>query len=360
MRPKTVVVGAGWSPCAGQGEHFIRLTAETLRPCPALRRCWAPRLHRRPGPRRRPAGNRRRVVRDASATGAQLWAKIDLQESETTYRFEYGHTEAHGISVLIPDGRLGAGSSGVSVSASPIGLSPATTYHYRVVAIVPSSGETLYGADTTFTTQLVGGEFVLPDGRQWELVSLPNKHGAGIEPINGEGGLRQATAGGGAFTYIAIGLTESNPVGNTALEFTQLLSTRRSSGGWESKAIATPHNAIPFLLPWARDRIPLLLQRPFSGAGRTRGETPLPPLAEGAEKTIYVRSNSTCGEPGRCFVPLVTASNVQPGAIIGRAPESERRTVCGSLSRSQPCSAPISGSPDGQRRQRCWYTRESL
>ena len=148
-----------------------------------------------------------------SATGAQLWAKIDPQESETTYRFEYGHTEAYGTSVPIPDGRLGAGSSGVSVSASPIGLSPATTYHYRVVAIVPSSGETLYGADTTFTTQPAGGEFVLPDGRQWELVSPPNKHGAGIEPINGEGGLIQAAAGGGAFTYIAIGPTESNPGG---------------------------------------------------------------------------------------------------------------------------------------------------
>jgi len=46
------------------------------------------------------------------------------------------------------------------------------------------------------------------------------------------------------------------------------------------------------------------------------GETPLPPLAEGAEKTSYVRNNSMCAEPDRCFVPLVTKSNVQPGATI--------------------------------------------
>ncbi len=251
-----------------------------------------------------------------SATGAQLWAKIDPQESETNYRFEYGPTEAYGMSIPIPDGRLGAGAVGVSVSASAVGLSPATTYHYRVVAIVPSAGETFYGADATFITQPAGGEFLLPDGRQWELVSPPNKHGAGIEPINVEGGLIQAAAGGGAFTYIAIGPTESDPVGNTAIEFTQLLSTRRGAGGWESQDIVTPHDAISTLTSGDETEYKFFSNDLSQALVEPKGGTPLPPLEEGAEKTIYVRNNGTCAEPDRCFVPLVTKSNVQPGAAI--------------------------------------------
>jgi hypothetical protein len=259
---------------------------------------------------------------NVSASGARIWAKINPEESETSYRFEYGTTEAYGTSIPIPDGRLGAGTVGVSVSVSPLDLSPATTYHYRVVAIVPSSDETFHGADETFTTQSAGEEFLLPDGRQWELVSPPNKHGAGIEPMNTEGGLIQAAAGGGAFTYVAIGPTESNPAGNTALEFTQLLSTRRSSGGWESQDIVTPHNAISFLLPGHETEYLFFSSDLSQALVAPEGETPLPPLEEGAEKTIYVRDNSTCGEPDRCFVPLVTKSNVQPGVSIGPGPRS--------------------------------------
>ncbi len=264
-----------------------------------------------------------------SATGAQLWAKIDPQENETSYRFEYDtrpyapEEAPHGTSIPIPDRGIGAGTVAVSVSQSPVGLAPATTYHFRVVATVPSSGETLYGADTTLTTQPAGGEFALPDGRQWELVSPPNKHGAGIEPINAEGGLIQAAAGGGALAYIAEGPTESDPAGSTALEFTPLLATRRSSGGWESQDIATPHNATSFLDPGSLSEYRFFSNDLSQALVAPEGETPLPPLEAGAEKTIYLRNSGTCDEPGRCFVPLVTKSNVPPGAVIGpKEPES--------------------------------------
>ncbi len=264
-----------------------------------------------------------------SATGAQLWAKIDPQENGTSYRFEYDtrpyapEEAPHGTSIPIPDRGIGTGTVAVSVSQSPVGLSPATTYHYRVVVIVPSSGQTLYGKDTTLTTQPAGGEFALPDGREWELVSPPNKHGAGIEPINGEGGLIQAAAGGGALTYIAIGPTESNPAGNTALEYTQLLSTRRSSGGWESQDIATPHNAMSSLTAGFETEYLFFSSDLSQALVAPEGETPLPPLEAGAEKTVYVRNNGTCGEPDSCFVPLVTKSNVPSGAVVGPTPESK-------------------------------------
>jgi hypothetical protein len=66
----------------------------------------------------------------------------------TQYHFEYGTTTAYGSST--PDGDAGAGGAAVPVSAPATGLTPATTYHYRLVAT--SADGTAAGADMTFTT----------------------------------------------------------------------------------------------------------------------------------------------------------------------------------------------------------------
>jgi hypothetical protein len=79
-----------------------------------------------------------------------LWAEINPKNSETTYFFEYGKTEAYGSTSpggTIPAGILG----GVEVGPEAIAeLEPGTTYHYRVVA-TNAAGTTL-GKDETFTT----------------------------------------------------------------------------------------------------------------------------------------------------------------------------------------------------------------
>jgi hypothetical protein len=69
---------------------------------------------------------------------------------ETTYRFEYGTTTAYGSSTPVPDGNVGHGAGEVPVSANLTGLSPSTTYHWRIVASSPAG--TTIGADQTFTT----------------------------------------------------------------------------------------------------------------------------------------------------------------------------------------------------------------
>jgi hypothetical protein len=53
---------------------------------------------------------------------------------------------------------------------------------------------------------------MLPDGRQWELVSPPDKHGALVEPIDIYG-LIESSPEGGAFTYITSAPTEAQPQG---------------------------------------------------------------------------------------------------------------------------------------------------
>ncbi len=257
-------------------------------------------------------------VTDVSSTSATLRAEINPEgESQVKYRFEYGTSE------FSPEEDVLAGASAVGVSAHIQDLSPATTYHYRIV-VQNHAKEWMPGEERSFTTRNTGGEFALPDGRLWEMVSPQNKRGGGIEPINSQGGLVQAAAGGDTITYIAIGPTESNPAGNTALEYTQILSSRGSSGGWQSEDIATPHNAVTKLLPGEETEYKFFSNSLSQGLVAPKGDTPLPPLEAGAEKTIYLRNDAACGShPETCFLPLVTKANVQPGAAFGPPSEPE-------------------------------------
>jgi DNA-binding beta-propeller fold protein YncE len=66
----------------------------------------------------------------------------------TTYRFDYGLDTNYGAST--PDTDTGGGSADVPAGATLTGLTPGTTYHFRVVA--SNSQGSITGADETFTT----------------------------------------------------------------------------------------------------------------------------------------------------------------------------------------------------------------
>lgn len=84
------------------------------------------------------------AVSDHSAT---LSGSVDPHGASSAYHFEYGLTSAYGNTTLSAD----AGSAGAVVATAAIaGLSPATTYHYRLVAF--NSAFVTKGADRTFTT----------------------------------------------------------------------------------------------------------------------------------------------------------------------------------------------------------------
>jgi hypothetical protein len=86
-------------------------------------------------------------------------------------------------------------------------------------------------ADSTFVTQSVGGELRLLDKRQWEHVSPAEKHGAGIIPQPGGGGVIQAAEDGSAISYVTRNPIETEPEGSRAPEAMQALS-KRSVNGW--------------------------------------------------------------------------------------------------------------------------------
>jgi hypothetical protein len=176
---------------------------------------------------------------NVTSTSADLGALINTGGGATTYHFEYGTTSAYGQSS--PESvSIGSDNSSHPAGLHLAGLEPETTYHYRVVATnsaSPIGGSA--GPDRSFTTQPAASDSVLPDGRQWELVSPPDKHGAEVEnKLFVVGGTMQAAEDGNAVSYVTNspidGNSKSNPLENQIL-------ARRVPGGWSSQSIATPH-----------------------------------------------------------------------------------------------------------------------
>ena len=73
---------------------------------------------------------------------------VNASGAPTSYHFQYGPTSAYGAST--PATAAGSGTGAVPAGASLDGLSPATAYHYRLVAT--NAGGVTHGADDTFTT----------------------------------------------------------------------------------------------------------------------------------------------------------------------------------------------------------------
>jgi hypothetical protein len=265
------------------------------------------------------------AVLNVAGTSATLRAKINPEGSETKYRFEYGTSAAYGSSVPVPDGIVGSGTAGVTVSAHPQDLLPSTEYHYRVIAV--SGSETVPGGDGTFTTQPAGSEFALPDGRQWELVSPPNKHGALVQSLAVEGPV-QASEDGGGLTYGTNVPIEPEPAGYSQPvdTFGQVLSARGAQG-WSTHGIASPHNSrtgyggaseylffsqdlsLSLLYPWGIDT---------QGEGRTLLSN------QASELTPYVRREGLCdaaSTASECYLPVLTGkagfADVPPGTEFG-------------------------------------------
>ncbi len=277
-------------------------------------------------------------VSHVTATTATLEAQINPLGNDTHYYFQYGTancSESPGscTTTPVPSADIGAGETETQAAPAMLtGLQTATVYHYRVVE--ENTLGTASTADQTFTTQGTGG-FSLPDGRGWELVSPPDKHGANIHPL-GETGVIQAAADGSAITYLTNAPTEASPPGN-ADSAVQVLSAR-SAGGWSSRDINLPHEVIvgTYAGPGTEYNF-------FSSDLSQSIPEPLGPLvpsvsSEASEATPYLREDFAAGEPGAicttsCYRPLVTGkpgfANVPPGTTFGLPGKCPSDFPCG-------------------------------
>jgi hypothetical protein len=290
-------------------------------------------------------------VADVASTSATFDAQVNPEGAETTYAFEYASAGGSFKPVAEAEGSgsLPAGTTGVTLSVHLQGLSPGIAYEFRVVA--GNAVERVSGEAVSFTTQHGGGGFVLPDGRQYEMVTPPEKEGALFQRLvefdvtEFNNYMIQASAAGDAIADLASQPSEAEPQGD-AEPSVAVLSTR-GADGWSSQVIAPPHETVsvphrnqPELALFSEDLSHVLVQQvgPFA---------PLSP--EASEATPYVRTdysggnvNAHCDSPAlsasSCFRPLVTraddtASPFQSfgGGFRGGEEEEELLGVCRSF-----------------------------
>ena len=88
-------------------------------------------------------------VSNLSTTSVRLNGSVDPNGESTSWYFEFGSTSAYGTKTATQN--AGSGNNPTNVNSNVSGLSVATEFHYRLVAM-NASGTTL-GADHTFITQ---------------------------------------------------------------------------------------------------------------------------------------------------------------------------------------------------------------
>jgi hypothetical protein len=256
-------------------------------------------------------------VTGVSAEGAEFAGQVLPGGLDTSYRFEYGTTIACGSSVPAHATETGNGSVVVHVETGPVErLSPATTYHYHLVAVNSADPAGFEGPDQTFTTQAAGASFTLPDGRRWEQVTPVDKHGANIEPIDSEGGLVQAAQLGGAITFTATAPTEPDAEANPALNLSQIIATRSPGGGWASRDISVPRTSEPTGVHIGQITEYLSFSADLSSAFvEPLGLTPQ--LAENADEQAEYLREDLLAPSGQHYTSLANSENTPPGTHYG-------------------------------------------
>jgi hypothetical protein len=254
-------------------------------------------------------------VTNVASTSATFEATVNPNDEPATAYIEYGTSTGYGTEVpAAPGESLGSGEAPAQLAPVHVnGLAPGTVYHYRVVVISeqsPGRTEEFDGPDVTFTTQ-TGATSSLPDGRQWEMVTPPNKQGAVLQPIS-ESAVSQASTNGSVLSYLANAPTEANPKGYA--EQTQILSTR-SATGWSSRDISSPLVSAPgYGAPqefrFFSEDMSLAAIQPWGNFDPQLSD-------EASEQTAYLASLDCSSS---CNRPLVTGkpgfANVPPGTVF--------------------------------------------
>jgi hypothetical protein len=169
-----------------------------------------------------------------TTTSATLAGSIYPSNQLTSCYFQYGTTVAYGAQTPLTP--AGAGTQTIHVSASVSGLTPYTTYHYRLVAVNPAG--TTFGQDRELVTKKIPLSFkvVLPTpnreayrtpftvsgvlsgtgsaGHQVLLEASPFPYVAAFQSISET----ELTDASGFFSFRVAGLTQSSQVRVAALE----------------------------------------------------------------------------------------------------------------------------------------------
>jgi hypothetical protein len=176
-------------------------------------------------------------VTDRTASSVVLNGRINPYGQQTSYHFEYGETSAYGS--VLPTGDEEVAGNGYAfrgVSHVIPGLKPETTYHYRLVA--NNASGTSATPDGTFTTRS-GKEPV----RAYEQVSPVDKGGAVLNTY----AFYYARGDGDALVYQT--KNAMNLPGTQGSPIESRYASRRTSDGWDLRALDAPLNVVDYEHP---------------------------------------------------------------------------------------------------------------
>ena len=197
-----------------------------------------------------------------TTTSATLEAVVNPEGKATEYHFEYGTSDClSNPCTALPKGKAITGTSPLPVDKATLqGLSPHTTYHFRILTRHPSDGEEAVGADRTFTTYSPPQVFsscpndalrngqpsgALPDCRAYEQVSPVDKnegrHLAGADRVLDTGAAAVAKLQGADLDVFLVGdegrvavarpaVEDLGALANLALAVGRALPSRRRAG----------------------------------------------------------------------------------------------------------------------------------
>jgi DNA-binding beta-propeller fold protein YncE len=299
-------------------------------------------------------------VTEVTTDSATLNASLNPEGASSSFHFEYLPSSAYqanleegrapfagAVAAPTPDGSLGAGEAPVTVAQVVGGLAAGVTYEFRVVGSnIGGSGASVAKA---FEIRPIG-EATLPDGRAWELVSPPEKHGALFEGIL-DTGIVQAAATGGGITYLATRPVGESPQGYLLKE--QVMS-QRTPAGWTSQDMSLPHETAPGVSLGVGEEYRFFSEDLSVGIAQPFGKFDPAVSEEASEETPLLRGTGPgggyeplvvgCPPPGQeCRTAVESHANVPAGTRFGIAAES-----------LEPCTTGICGvqyvgaSPDGK------------
>jgi hypothetical protein len=193
---------------------------------------------------------------DVAYSEATLEARINPENSPTTYRIEWGPDSSYGNATA--EIAIGSGEADHVVSLPLNGLEPGATYHYRVVATngigtseAPDHALTTYPAlsppksDCPNQAFRAGASARLPECRAYEMVSPVDKNGGDIKVLvsnfNYPARLEQSAEDGSRYAYssgTAFGDAVSAPWTSS------YIATRNAGQGWSTHAISPPRSSI--------------------------------------------------------------------------------------------------------------------
>ena len=235
-----------------------------------------------------------------SQTTATLTANVNPDGVDTKVQFQFETDATFQASLpgnrfqnatTVPAGGIdiGSGTSDVAASVDLVGLTPGTTYHFRVIGSNAAGSE--QGAAKSFETSAGAPTTGLPDNRGYEMVTPVNKADGEIfsnELISGD----QSALSGNSVAYVSL---TSFP-GSTGPGVNYIAT--RGANGWTTKTMLPPQAAgdtleLPGYAFFSSDLSSAVLANGDSDSGGGQDNPPIVPGEPRGPLNLFLRNNTT-------------------------------------------------------------------